>query len=302
MPRVVVGGLPYFGRKLAALLDGDGWRVRYLETRGWQVWPALTAVQHAARADLVYMVGGQVARYSRPHLLRQLLRVPVVMHWAGSDVLHAHQTLRRGQETDVLVRGVTHWAGAPWLVAELSALGVRATWVPHSWVRSSPPMPLPSGPFTVVAYLPAARLRFYGAERINQIAAALPEARVLVVGTDTLPGAPPNVQPLGWVEGMEAVYRQAHALVRLPHHDGLAFMVQESLALGRYAVWNYPFPGAELAHTTAEAVVVLRRLMQQHQAGVLLPNQVGMTHTLERFSAARIRQELRDGFTSVLTR
>ncbi len=28
--RVAVGGLPYFGRKMAALLDGDGWEVAYL--------------------------------------------------------------------------------------------------------------------------------------------------------------------------------------------------------------------------------------------------------------------------------
>src|SRR5262245_55706618 len=132
--RVAVGGLPHFGRKLAALLDGPGWRVRYLETRGWEPRAALRALRRAASAGLVYPVGGQVARFSRPHALQALLRRPTVMHWAGSDVLHARAAVRARRATPALLGGVTHWAGAPWLAAELRELGISATWVPHSWV------------------------------------------------------------------------------------------------------------------------------------------------------------------------
>jgi hypothetical protein len=139
---VAIGGLPYFGQRLAALLDGCGWQATYLETRAWEPRAALRALRRAAAADVVYLVGGQIERLSRPHLLRLALRRPVVMHWAGSDVLYARRAHTAGRATAALVRGVTHWAGAPWLVEELRALGVRARWLPHSWVEA-PPAPPP---------------------------------------------------------------------------------------------------------------------------------------------------------------
>jgi hypothetical protein len=302
---VVVGGLPYFGRRLAALLDGDGWRVRYLETRRWQARAALAALVAAARADLIYLVGGQVERFSRPHLLRLALAKPTVMHWAGSDVLHARAVVERGRATRTLLRGVTHWAGAPWLADELRPLGVRARWLPHSWVEPAVPPPLPPGPLTVIAYLPDGRFDFYGGDAVLTVARALPDVRVLVAGATALPSPrPPNVTPLGWVDDMAALYARSHALLRLPAHDGLSFMVQEALALGRYALWNQPPPFAGVEHVAGvePAVAVLRALAARQAAGALAPNADGMAAVRTRFSARAIRAGLLARFTTVLER
>ena len=305
---VAVGGLPFFGRRLAALLDGPGWRVRYLETRGWEPRAALRALRRAAAADLVYLVGGQIERFSRPHLLRLATRRPCVMHWAGSDVLYARRVHAAGRTTAGLVHGVTHWAGAPWLVEELRPLGVRATWLPHSWVDApATPPPLPAyadgAPFTVLTYLPERRAAFYGGESVLRLAAALPDVRVLVVGARTLPWpVPPNVRCLGWVEHMTPLYTQAHVLLRLPRHDGLAFMVQEALAQGRYAVWNHPFPDAIQAQMPDAAIAAVRALCRRHAAGELPLNLEGAAHVRERFSAERIRADLLAGFKEVLAR
>lgn len=294
--------MSYFGRRLAALLDGPGWQVRYLETRAWQPRAALRALRQAAGADLVYLVGGQVARWSRPHLLTRAVRAPVVMHWAGTDVLHARAAVRSGHATETLLRRPTHWAGAPWLVDELAEIGVGATWQPHSWVPPTGDVPLPSGPLTALAYLPEARQRFYGVDAVCRIAAALPEVRVLVVGTRSVPNAPPNIEAVGWVDQIADVLARCHVLLRLPRHDGLSFMVQEALALGRYAIWNHPFPGAMRASTSAEAISALQRLAVQQRAQALPPNSVGAAHARERFSADRIRTELLDGFARILSR
>ena len=301
--RLVVGGLPYFGRRLAALLDGDGWRVRYLETRAWEPRAALRTLREVAAADLVYHVGGQIERFSRPHLLRLALRRPAVMHWAGTDLLHARRAHATGRATPTLSRGVTHWAGAPWLAAELADLGVRARWLPHSWV--APPSTLPplprDEPFTLLTYLPAGRFAFYGGNAVLALARALPDVRVLVAGADALPcPAPPNVACLGWVREMAPVYARCHALLRLPRHDGLSFMVQEALAAGRYALWSYPLEGVDQVHGAADAIAVTRALAERHARGGLPLNETGAAYVRAQFAAARVRANLLDGFARVL--
>jgi hypothetical protein len=290
--------LPFFGRRLAALLDGEGWQARYLETRGWRPRPALAALRATRAAGLLYQIGGQIQRFSRPHLLRMAVRRPLVMHWAGSDVLFARRVRAAGRATPALVHGVTHWVGAPWLAEELAPLGVTARWLPHSWVEPPdrlPPLPSPGeSPFTLLAYLPEQRAAFYGAAAVFAVARALPEARLLVVGASSLPdGVPPNVRCLGWVEDMTPLYARTHALLRLPRHDGLSFMVQEALALGRHTIWTYPFPGALRVAGAEEAIAAAAALARRHASGCLSFNETGAAHVRERYARDRIRADLR---------
>lgn len=298
--RVAVSGLPYFGRRMAALLSGDGWQATYLETRGWRPFPALGALWRARRAGVLYHLGGQIARGSRPHLLLSLLRRPCVMHWTGSDVLHAHAVAARGAVAARLRDGCLHWAGAPWLVQELAAIGVRAEWVPHSAVTGPERLPPFPERFTVLAYLRPGREEFYGAAAVRRVAVALPEAEVLVVGVDRLAEAPANVRCLGWVTDMAPVYAAGHALLRLAAHDGLSFMVQEALAWGRWVVWNHPFPGVVEATTVDEACARMAALAARHRAGCLPLNEEGAAHVRAHYHPARIRDDIRRRLAAVI--
>jgi hypothetical protein len=298
--RVAIGGSPYFGRKLASLLSGDGWRAAYLETRGWRPDAALSALLSARRADVVYHLGGQIERFSRPHLLAMAARRPCVMHWTGSDVLYARDVVARGAVTEQLRRGCVHWAGAPWLVDELAAIGVDAMWMPHSTVDAPPAVPPLPAEFTVLTYLRPGREAFYGAGIVRRVATALPAARVLVAGVDELTEAPPNLSCLGWVTDMPALYARSHVLLRMPAHDGLAFMVQEALAYGRYAVWNHPFPSAIEALTAEEAVAAVADLAERHTAGRLPPNLLGAAQVRKESNPARIRDALRHGLLAAV--
>lgn len=299
--RVAIGGLPYFGRRMAALLAGEGWQAAYLETRGWRPAPALAALRAARRADVLYQLGGQIERLSRPDALRAVASPLCVMHWTGSDVLYAHTVARRGRVSRRLRDGCVHWAGAPWLVEELATIGVQATWVPHSEVAAlSAIPPLPDGRFTVLAYLRPGREQFYGAEAVLRVAATLPEAEILIAGCERLPSAPANVRCLGWVERMDAVYARCHVLLRMAAHDGLAFMVQEALAFGRHVVWNYPFPGAHLAADAEEACTRVTGLAAQHERGTLSLNLAGAAHVRERYNPTRIRDDIRRRLAAVI--
>jgi hypothetical protein len=298
--RVVIGGAPYFGRRLADLLDGDGWEVGYLETRGWRADAALAALHAIRRADALYQVGGQVARWSRPDLLMMAIRPRIVMHWTGSDVLYARRIARRGQVSARLRAGCTHWAGAPWLVDELAPLGVRARWVPHSAVDAPATVPPLPETFTVLTYLRPGREAFYGSAAVLAVARALPEARVLVAGVERLDAAPANVRCLGWVEDMPSLYARAHVLLRMPAHDGLAFMVQEALAFGRHAVWRYPFPGSIQAAGEQDACARVAALFDRQVGGALGLNLEGAAHVRERFNPRRIRDDLRRGLAAAI--
>ena len=299
--RIAIGGLPYFGRKMADLLTGDGWQAQYLETRGWRPLPAVRALAQARRAELLYQLGGQIGRFSRPHALLTIAPRPCVIHWTGSDVLYAKQAMAQGNAVSRLRDGCTHWAGAPWLGEELAAIGVRAEWVPHSTVDAPDTVPpLPDGPFTVLAYLRAGREAFYGAAAVRRVAASLRDAQVVVAGCDRLDGAPANVRCLGWVEDMAPVYARCHALLRMTEHDGLAFMVQEALAYGRYAVWNHPFPNAIEAADAEAACFHLGELATRHQSGSLTPNVAGAEHVREHYNPARIRTDIRRRLAAII--
>lgn len=292
--RVAIGGTPYFGRRLAALLDGAGWRARYLETRRWQSVAALRALHAVRRADVLYQVGGQVARRSRPDALLAVVRRPTVMHWTGSDVLYARDVVARGRVSERLRARCTHLAGAPWLVDELRGLGIVAHWTPHSAVDAPSRLPPLPERFAVLSYLRPGREDFYGLNVLLRAARALPDVDFFVVGCERLPGATcQNLRCLGWQRDMAPVYARTHVLLRLAAHDGLSFMVQEALAFGRYAIWNHPFPGVIEAGDADEACRRLAMLVTRHRAGALPLNRAGAAHVRERYHPRRIRDELR---------
>jgi hypothetical protein len=100
------------GRRLAALLDGDGWQVRYLETRGWR--PDRRWRCWGSTHGRVALSGRRTDPAVQPPAPARLVaRRPLAMHWAERRALRATRIVA-GRATASLVRGVTHY-GAPWL-------------------------------------------------------------------------------------------------------------------------------------------------------------------------------------------
>lgn len=301
--RVVIGGLPYFGRMLAELLNGDGWECRYLPSAGVRPWDWAATATALAGAGVVYLVGGQLERWSRPDLLLRFGRSPVVMHWVGSDVTYALAVARRGKLSQRLLKGPVHWAEAPWTAAELASLGVAAAIVPLVPARlpeSVPPLP---PRFTVLSYLPDSRAAFYGRDTVFALASALPQVRFLVAGgTGRAQTAPPNVEFLGWLTQMAPVYAESTVLLRLPEHDGLSFMVLEALTAGRHVIWNHPFEGVFKAYGASEAQRRIEWLLMEHQRGALGVNETGIRLMRDRYAPERVRDALRSRLSALFQR
>src|SRR5208282_4316964 len=87
--RVALHGLPYFTTKLASLLRGEEWDVRFR----YQPNPAALAAyaDDLRRCDLAYTWGGRISMGKFLWAARCLRKKKIVMLWSGSDVLHARR-------------------------------------------------------------------------------------------------------------------------------------------------------------------------------------------------------------------
>ncbi|HTE86393.1 MAG TPA: glycosyltransferase [Dehalococcoidia bacterium] len=305
--RILIGGLPYFGRMLAGLLTNEGWQARYLESARGRPGGWMATAAAVARTDLVYLVGGQIERWSRPDWLTRAVRRPIVMHWLGSDITYALAAAARGRASSRLVTRPTHWTEVVWTADELRPLGIRAEVVALTstrFVREAQPLP---DTFTVLTYLPVARPDFYGRALVMRLAEALPEVRFIVVGSASAVGeglvpshVPANVEFLSWVEDMAPVYARSTVLLRMAEHDGLSFMVLEALAAGRHVIWNHPLECVLYAADEAQARDRLELLLGEHRAGPLALNASGRRSVMETHSPERVRDEILTRFERLL--
>lgn len=287
--RISVVGLPFYGERAAAGLREAGFDARHARRPASPFgWPASYA--RLLRSDLIYAIGSSVEKNSPLDLLARARR-RILLHWVGSDVEHALGVHGRGRTSPRLVRA-THWVDAPWLADELLPLGIRAQLHPLPIPTAiGEPAPLPET-FRVLVYLPEGPSDVYDVFSTLEVMRALPGITFLIAGGFE-PALPlPNVQSLGYVQDMPALYRDCAAFLRLTRHDGMSHSVIEALSFGRYVVWSRPTPGALLAHDTGEAVAALRGLHQRFLSGDLPPNLEGATAVTQTYGWSTMRDEL----------
>lgn len=295
--RLLILGLPYFGRMLADSLGGEGWDARYAPHPGRSPAGWLQLAPQVARAGVIYVIGGQLGKGSPHDLVMRIRRKPVVMHWVGTDVQRALLAHDRGDISARLAENAIHWCDAPWLVDELRSIGVRSEHVPLPIPGlAGPPPPLPER-FRVLLYLPAEApyRRVFDVETLLRLPGEFPGIEFIEVPSppDAIPGPlPPNLKALAWVEDMDALYREVAVYIRATLHDGMSFMAVEALARGRHVIWSYPLPGAIHASGFDAVAAALRDLAARHAAGTLELNTEGRSYVLEHFDPERLTHEL----------
>jgi hypothetical protein len=265
-------------------LPSHRWRVTIWDYTKVRFKPLIVPlfVKRLLRSDLWYSCSG-IATWEKETLCRLAvaLRVPAVVHWIGTDVLGVKSYMTKRPRLGRLTGRLSHWATAPWLVDELKQLGIEAELVPFASRKRKEYLNLnpPKWPerFTVLTSIPDDGFDFYGGDAVVRLARDFPAITFNVVrGTGgAVREKPPNLHFLRWVEDMFEIYKNCVVVVRMTKHDGLSGSIQEPLALGRYAVWTYPFPGALLARDYPEMHLHVSRLFQLYEKGLLEPNEDG---------------------------
>lgn len=262
----------------------------------WASWEGVRLIINALRAKIYYKIWGTLEFDNMLHIMYGMGR-NIIMHWVGTDVLRAISNPYAKQLAEQrCLKGIYHWADAPWLVEELGSIGINATWVPVASAVNPPKEipPLPSQ-FTVLCYLPASRPDFYGKSKIYRLARDFPKVRFLVVGSQRQDNeTPDNIQYLGWRSDMEDIYAKSSVLIRLTEHDGLSVMVLEALSFARYVIWTYSIPGVFCAKDYDSLKEYLKNIQQKAQVGEL--NMMGHEYFRDTFTPhilrSRIAQEL----------
>lgn len=288
----IVVGLDYYASFLADLVNERSihWRLKAFGT-GSKLGTvfALAAVRHA---DAIISFGGPAPDVPLIEAARRR-NIPIVVIWAGSDVIKAST---KPQELQVIrEEGFLHLSDGPWLVDELRVLGIEAEYLPLTAVRpGSEPQPLPAQ-FRVMTYLPEPRRDFYGEDLTYAIAAEFPEVPFTVVGAGGAnPAAPPNVEFCGYVNDTARRLDESTVLLRVPQHDGKSMFVLEALSRGRHVIWNYDFPHVRTAKTCEEMIAALRSLRDAHAKGELPVNEAGRKFVLANFARADLALRFED--------
>lgn len=291
-PKVLILGLPFFGRILEGELAGRGWAARYLPHPGRSLSGWATVPRLVREADVLYLVSSRLDRGSPQDLLMRLRRKPVLIHWNGTDVMIARDEYLAGKASHAIAERAVHWADAPWLIDELREIGIESEYVslPVAVSGTEPP-PLPSR-FTALLYLPvdAFDREVFDAETLLRLPHEFPDTHFILVPSlgETLASIhsgplPPNLETPGYITDMDAFYRKISVLIRLTTHDGTSHMALECLSRGRQVIWTYSLPGVIQARGPETVIATLRDLIARHAAGTLSLNEEGRTYALSHF-------------------
>ena len=156
-------------------------------------------------------------------------------------------------------------------------------------------LPLPET-FRVLSYWTDERMAFYGGDLILKLAEECSDIEFLIAGADGCGVAcSSNVTFLGRRETLDDVYPRVSVFLRLPKHDSLSAMVLESLARGRYVVYNKNFPHCRRADTLEQVRAVIQEIRRFSE-----PNRVGADFVRENFSLQREAECLHRAYGRIL--
>jgi hypothetical protein len=268
--------------------------------------------------DIIYWVGGQGPSIKK-YVLFWIKKNPIIInHWIGTDVLVRMEKKRHpGIHSipdgilDSIIRwkntrgGLINLAVAPWLVDELAALPLDATYLPITTIDEQTLGPVNPGhgkDIDFLSYVQVRRFEFYGGDKILDLASRWKEYTFLLILGDVteIPEdfngkIPKNVTMLPRVErnAMPELYQRSKVFIRYTQHDGLSLSVLEALYFNLEVLWTYDFPCTRKIETLEKLSDSIPSLIDSWQ-----PNAMGHAYVIEHFSVEKWRED----FLAILQR
>ncbi len=289
--KIIVTGLPYFGRKISALLSqaDTGNDYIFLNTY-YSNYDRIRFLWHILFAKTVYSINGATGK-SFVLSLAIKLKKHVVFHWVGSDLFLAKDAITNNTADKSFIDYPVHLTDSPWYVSDLKEIGITAKYLSLLSVDKVPDIVSFPNEFNVLAYIPQDNQEFYGISTIIELAKILPEINFNIAGSSECSAElPSNIKLLGWIKDMKPVFENSVVSIRFPKHDGLSFFVLESLLYSRYVIYNYELENCLLVKNIEEIKYRLSVLIEKFKTGNLELNTKGKEFVIREFSKENINK------------
>lgn len=298
--KIGLAGNPNACEVVAGLLLANGVDSIILGTGTEKRLTRILKLRRVVGCDIVHCIG-----YGHPEILfAGLLRKPVIRHWIGSDVLRIlflPHTLPWSvrMRWRLTKRFITkHLAITEQLSQELKQAGITAAEVPiaPAGLERVGIARMPDE-FTVLSYWHDTSHDFYKSTTILRLAQHFPNIKFLIMRAEGMNlTAPSNVEFLGWVQNMKALWDKISVCVRLTEHDGLSHLVLEALARGKHVIWNNAFPFVRYGSGFEEVVKILQELAEKPEQ----LNRSGADWVKNEFHTMKVSQQILSVYKEIL--
>jgi glycosyltransferase involved in cell wall biosynthesis len=300
--RVVIVGLPFFGKRLAENLNRFDKENSYvfLDTYSKKT-DKLKALFKIPKADIVFSINGSLSSSGVFDLCLKK-KTPLVMMWVGSDVEQAKIAVKNGAARLDYLQYAHHFCEVDWIKDELASIGISARIQNFAAFPSNYTLQVfQTAQLSVFCYVNDRDPVFYGMNELIRLAQQFPKINFEVVGTkaDSFNPLPSNIHTHGWVQEMDTFYDKCQIVLRFPSHDGLATVVLEALARGKQVLYKYPFPHCKYVPTEEKLTESLNELYQQFEENNLKENMLGKKYVEENFNEEHIFSGLIQAFKAL---
>ncbi|MHC4648948.1 MAG: hypothetical protein ACYTBJ_26135 [Planctomycetota bacterium] len=216
-------------------------------------------VRYFDEADAIYCIGWYTSSMQSLQQHLDLLKhgVPVIVHWAGSDVLCCREFGEQMDLTDMWDAlnqdHVIHTAGRPALAKEVKELGIKKVTQCHLTSRKIfEPMPFQIKQGGVIdplvtVYMPPARKEFFNMETVIKVGEKCPDITFILCSfSSNYEQTPILPNMVDWGKLTDTYYAQlvgaSNMHLRMVEHDGCSLSVIENCMAGRRVICNQEYP------------------------------------------------------------
>lgn len=303
--KVIIVGLPLFAKRLQEGLSKFDKKNKYthLDTYYNKIDKVKAALQ-IPRADCIFSINGAIIS-SGVFDLAFKKNVPIIMNWVGTDVLKAIEAFKANKHQQHYIDRAIHFCEVDWIQEELKEIGVNAQVVNFAAFNKTFELKeAVSKKLSILSYIPEKRSDFYGMKTMIQLAKKFPDVQFTLAGTKGLDYAPlpNNLNALGWVTDMNAIYNEVHACLRFTDHDGLSSFILESMARGKKILYRNQFNYCAYCPTEDALEEEIKSLIIQLDTGESLINHEAATFIKDEFNEGVIFGELIDKISEIVTK
>lgn len=295
--KIVILGFSYFTKYIASNLSKQYPEDSFLAFDTYaKNTDKIKAYYHMLSADVLYYINGATSG-SRFVNFALKKKKKIVFHWVGTDVRKAEQAIATNSYDKRYIQIPTHITDTPWFVDRLQAIGINASFkalkpiYPPKIINAFPPH------FRVLSYMQKGKEEFYGINHLIDLAKALKDISIDILGIDKYhQELPSNIHLLGWQKDINKHLNNSCLCVRMPKTDGLSFFVLEALSHQRYVIYSKKWEQSLFASNSSELIALCEELYKKHKNKALELNQSGAKFVNHQFHHEKVLTALMEVF------